>query len=69
MTVLIGQGNYDAEIYYKHTKVVKVRKHQGDVGCATSSMTQIVANSAKFTTALNATKHTAAAICCKKILM
>ena len=38
MTVLIGQRNYEAEIYYKHTKVVKVSKHQGDVGCVTLTL-------------------------------
>jgi hypothetical protein len=31
-------------------------KHQGDVGGITPSITQIIVNSAKFTTALNATK-------------
>jgi len=54
MTVLIGQRNYEAEIYNKHTEVVKVSKHQGD--CRLCYMTQITVNSAKFTTALNATK-------------
>jgi len=52
--VLIGQRNYEAEIYNKHTEVVKVSKHQGD--CGLCYMTQIIVNSAKFTTALNATK-------------
>jgi hypothetical protein len=50
MTVLIGQRKYEAEIYYEHAKVVKVGKHQGDVGCTTPSIRQIIMNSAKFTT-------------------
>jgi hypothetical protein len=51
MTMLIGQRKYDAEIYYEHTKVVKAGKHQGDVGCTTPRIRQIIVNSAKFSTA------------------
>jgi hypothetical protein len=35
-----------------HTEVVKVRKHQRNMGCVTPRMTQIIVNCAKFTTAL-----------------
>jgi len=69
MTVLIGQRNYEAEFYNKHTEVVEVSKHQGV--CGLCYMTQIIVNSAKFSTALNATKtaHCSSHLLQKKILM